>query len=67
MLDQDSPGEKLSMAQRGRPIPDHLQRQIVRMVGAVSVRRAAREIGVSPTTVQKYSRKSRFQFGTASR
>ena len=55
------------MAQRGRPIPPYVHRAIVSLADKLSVRRAARQVGVSPTTVQKYFSLRRLQFGTAAR
>lgn len=46
------------MAQRGTPLPAGKIRQIrLATGGGLSVRRAARTVGVSPATVQKYKGK----------
>lgn len=49
------------MAQRGTPLGAGKVRVIVSTRGALSVRRCAREVGVSPTTVQKYRTGARGQ------
>lgn len=43
------------MAQRGKPIPASLQQRIASLAALLSVRRTAREVGVAPNTVRKYS------------
>lgn len=45
----------MHMAQRGTPLPAHLVRSIQRT--PLSVRRTARHVNVSPTTVVKYRKK----------
>ncbi len=45
------------MAQRGKPIDDRTKQQI-RRLAELSVRKAAREAGVAPNTIQKYRKKS---------
>lgn len=47
------------MAQRGKVLDEWTRRQIVRYRTQLSVRRTARHLDVSPTTVQKYRKKSR--------
>jgi transposase len=44
------------MADRGRPIPGSTLRALQLLRATLSVRAAARAAGVSPTTVQKYTR-----------
>lgn len=44
------------MADRGRPIPAATVRTLRRLRAAVGVRAAARQTGVSPVTVIKYTK-----------
>lgn len=47
------------MATRGRPIDETTRRMILRLARSLSIRRTAREVGLSPTTVWKYRKFSR--------
>ena len=43
------------MAQRGKRLEPELQRRIANLSALLSIRRTAREVGVAPNTVRKYS------------
>ena len=56
------------MEKRGRPLPEHLIRQIRRLrKSGRSIRSIAKLVGVSATTVQKHLRGPWSQLGRSSR